>query len=118
MKYRISTVSYKLGAQLVSEPIYIQGANKDTDRVIMLRLYRDSNNNAVLSTSKKGVKQYQFSEPFEGGMFAYVSVNATKALIALNRIRKIRNQDWLELELSSMVPSPEEFASATPTKKL
>jgi hypothetical protein len=124
MAKRRATVQYKTGsgakAKIVSDRIWIQGLDVVQSRGndIMLKLYRDEQDKAVLTTNRDGDKQYQCSIPVEAGAYAYIGVNAMKALVATSRVRELDGEQWVHLTFDSLTPSVSDFARATAVKEV
>ena len=95
---------------------------KDTDiqgNSVILKLYRDEDNQAVLTEDNDGTPQYQVSLPVEEGPYAYVPVNAMKALIATNSVRTNEtNETWVKITLDPISPSLGMFNKYEPTKDI
>lgn len=124
MARRRATVRFKTGtgtkAKVVAEQIWIQ--QLDAEQVkgddIILKLYRDEEGKAVITNDRDSKPQYQCSIPAEGGAFAYVGVNAMKALVATSRVRELDGDQWVHLTFDPLAPSFGEFAKATAVKEV
>ena len=122
MAKRRATVRFKTGtgakAKVVAEAIWIGNLDQDQAKGsdIFLKLYRAEDGKAVVTENQAGEKQYQCSIPIEGGAYAYVGVNAMKALVATSRVREVDGEQWVHLSFDSLTPSPADFARATAVK--
>lgn len=124
MARRKATVRFKTGtgakAKVVAETVWIQ--QLDAEQVkgddIILKLYRDENGKAVLTNDRDSKPQYQCSIPVEGGAYAYVGVNAMKALVATSRVRELDGDQWVHLTFDPLSPSISDFARATAVKEV
>lgn len=121
MARRRSTIRYKTGtgakAKVVADTIWVQQLNPDQARGtdIYLQLFKGEDGKAVLTEDNKGVVQYQCSIPMQGEAYAYIPVNAMKALIATSRVRTLEEDGttWIHLTFDSLTPSHSDFARAT-----
>lgn len=124
MARRRATVRYNTGTaknpKVQAEQIWINqldGQQAKGDDII-LKLYLDEDGKAVLTPDREGNLQYQCSIPVEGGAFAYISVNAMKALVATSRVRDIDGDNWVHLSFDNLTPTVSEFARATAIKEV
>lgn len=124
MAKRKSTVRYNVGTakspKIQAETIWINqlDATQAKGSDIILKLYRDEEGKAVLTSDKEGHPQYQCSLPIEDGAFAYIGVNAMKALVATSRVREIDGDHWVHLSFDNIAPSVGEFARASAIKEV
>lgn len=117
------TFSIKKGTktELVHETIWIQNIKPEDiqNNSIILKLFRDQDNNAVITTNNNDKPQYQVSLPIEDGAYAYIPVDAMKALLALNSVRTLNaNETWVRLVLDPIQPSHSVFNSGVPLREL
>ena len=115
---RLSSISYKANGKVHTESIWIQRAEA-TDTVLVLQLFIDKETNKpVITESQDGVKQYQVSEFGENGRYAYISINAMKALLANGQVREINGSKWVALTLTPLSPTMEQFDKAPVVAKV
>ncbi len=111
---RLSQVTFKPSATkpVITESIWIQNfPTSHTGTSILMQLFIGKDNKPVINTNKDGVKQYQVSI-YGTDAYAYVPVNAMKALKALSLAKTINDKVWVNLPLVSTVPSMADFNSA------
>lgn len=124
MAKRRATVQYRTGsgtkAKVVTERIWINGLDAQQSRGndIMLKLYRDEAGKAVTTENRDGDQQYQCSIPVEDGAYAYIGINAMKALVATSRVRELDEDQWVHLTFDSLTPSYADFAKAQAVKEV
>ena len=113
---RLSQVSYlptKTAKQAVTESIWIQNfpTNHQGNSILMQLFLDKEDKKPVINTNKDGVKQYQVSI-YGTECYAYIPINAMKALKALELAKTIGEQVWVKLPLVSMVPTMDDFNNA------
>jgi len=118
---RRATITYKTSKGLVHDTIWIQNLVQEdiVNNAVLLKVFYDENNKAVVSTNNDQVQQYQASVPVQDGAFAYIPVNAMKALVAVGRVKDLENEGkWLQLVLDPLRPPMTAFNLATAVKKI
>lgn len=111
---RRSSITYKTGEELITDTVWINNLQPEdiNGNTVLLKLFRDEDGEAVTTPSQEGALQYQCSLPIKDGAFAYVPVNAMKALISMKRVRKLNDEEWVQLVLDPIQPSLSSFNKA------
>lgn len=114
MSRRRSTVTYKAGEELVHDRIWVQAIKPEDiqGNTILLKLFREQDGEAVLTQNNDGELQYQVSLPIQDGAYAYIPINAMKALVAMNSVRTLDDETWVQLVLDPIQPSMRDFSKA------
>lgn len=110
---RLSQIQYTANKKLVTEDIWVHNIPANfNDDAILLQLFLDKETKQpVVNTNQNGEKQYQ-ANIYGTETYAYIPVNAMKALKALELAKAMNDQVWVKLPLRSVVPSMRDFNNA------